>query len=145
MKLYKYFGTVSVMESCGKAAKSIVLKEIRNDEKAPVRLSVCGALAEYIYNVGMTDVEERHLSAYWYYDHSLYLRRVEILSRSILIPAKVITQDEHRHDELLIFGPKDYIETSNPAPMNRESFEKWMQWKSEHTQIVKKKEASWTT
>ena len=131
MRLYKYYGNISAIEIIG-LAEFIILKELNNDEKAPVYLKVCGALAKYIYDLDMTDAEERYLNANWYYDRGLYLCRIEIPSTTPSLPAKVITQEDYHNDKLIIFGPEKYIETSNPAPMSKETFWEWMRWKSEN-------------
>lgn len=131
MRLYKYFGNISAMESTG-PAEFIMLEELYNREKAPVCLMVYGALAKYIYDIEMTDAEERYLNANWYYDRSLYLRRIEIPSTSPNLPAKVITQEVYHSDKLIIFGPEEYIKTSNPKPMSKEAFQAWMRWKAEN-------------
>lgn len=131
MRLYKYFGNISAMEIIG-PAEFIILEELYNREKAPVYLKICGALAKYIYDLDMTDAEERYLNANWYYDRGLYLCRIEIPSTSPSLPAKVITQEDYLNDKLIIFGPEEYIKTRNPAPMSKETFWEWMRWKSEN-------------
>jgi len=131
MKLYKYFGTISSMEGVGQTAKSIILQELHNDEKAPIYLNIYGTLAKYIYDIESTDAEERYLNANWYYDAILCLRYIEIPSTSSTVPAKIIAQDKH-DNQLMIFGPEAYIETSSPKPMDKEALNDWLDWKYDH-------------
>ncbi|MEA4896543.1 MAG: hypothetical protein VB064_14970 [Oscillospiraceae bacterium] len=56
----------------------------------------------------------------WYFDRNLFLYRIEVPSSNERIPAKVITQADFISDELVIFGPQDYIETDSPEPMSTE-------------------------
>lgn len=129
MKLYKYYGGISVMESRGQTATSILLSELCNDGKAPTRLDVYGELAKYIFAIEMTDAEERYLNANWYYDRNLCLSYIEIPSTDPAIPAKVIAQDDIPGGKLTIFGPEEYIETDKPEPMNMETYYAWLDWK----------------
>lgn len=131
MRLFKYYGNISAIEIIG-PAEFIILEELNNDEKAPVYLKICGALAKYIYDIDMTGAAERYLNANWYYDRGLYLCRIEIPSTSPSLPAKVITQEDYHNDKLIIFGQEEYIETNNPKPMSKEDFQAWMKWKVEN-------------
>lgn len=132
MNLYKYFGSISVMESISQAAHSIILHDLCDDDKAPIYLNVYGALAKYIYDIEMTDAEERYLRANWYYDKNLTLSYIEIPSAASTVPAKIIAQDWFSDSELVLFGPEDYIETSSPEPMSKEALNAWRDWKFEH-------------
>lgn len=132
MKLYEYYGSISSMASYRHTATDITLEELYNNEKPPIRLSVYGALAEYIYDIEMTDAEERYLNANWYYDRNLCLRYIEIPSADPATPAKIIAQDGFLNDQLAVFGLEEYIETDKPAPMSKEAYHKWLQWKSKY-------------
>lgn len=130
-KLYKYQGTVSEMTARGQTATEIVLYDSNDDSKAPTRLSVSGALAKYIYEIEMTDAEERYLTLNWYFDRCLYLRSIEVPSSNPYIPAKVITQSEPWSEELAVFGHQEYIESREPEPMSREESARWGNWRNE--------------
>lgn len=131
-KLFKYQGTVGEIgfkDNGYKASANLVLDDIGDWDKAPVRIEAFGGLANYINEIGCTDAEERYIKADWYYDRNLYLRRIEIPSSNELIPAKVITQDDWLSDDLVIFGPQEYIETDVPEPMNHEQNVAWCNYK----------------
>lgn len=133
-RIYKYHGTVSSFsfENNGyKEIADIVLCDIADREKPPVRLTAHGALAGYINDIEMTDAEERYIQSDWYYDSNLFLDRIEVPS-SGHIPAKVITQADFLADDLCIFGPQDYIETDSPEPMNNEQYTAWLRHRAEH-------------
>lgn len=132
-KLYKYQGTVSEIGFNGKgykASANIVLHDINDWDKTPIRIEAFGGLAKYIDEIEGTDAAERYLKANWFYDRNLYLHRIEIPSNNEHIPAKVITQDNWLSDELVIFGPQDYIETDSPDPMDSEQASSWAEYKS---------------
>jgi len=124
-KLFVYHGQVASSSSKGKETHDIILSDHRDYEKAPTRLEVRGALAWYLYDIHMTDAEERYLFSNFFFDRSLFLRRIEIPSSNELIPAKVITNADFLSEELVIFGPKDYIETDEPEPMSDEQQKAW--------------------
>ena len=128
-KLYQYHGTVSQMLAYGQTAKEVVLEDIGDENKAPVRLNVWGGLAKYIYEIEMTDAEERYIDSDFYFDRSLSLVRIEVPSTKDGVPAKVITQREHWDTEPVIFGPREYIDESNPEPMEKEQLSAWLKWK----------------
>lgn len=133
-RIYKYHGTVfsfSFKENGYKAMADIVLGDISDREKSPVRLTAHGALANYINDIEMTDFEERYIQSDWYYDSNLFLERIEVPS-SGHIPAKVITRADFLSDELVRFGPQDYIETDSPEPMDNEQHAAWLRYRSEH-------------
>ncbi|WP_294855990.1 hypothetical protein [uncultured Oscillibacter sp.] len=132
--MYKYHGTVfsfSYEDNGYKTIADIVLGEISDREKPPVRLTAHGALAGYINNIEMTDAEERYIQSNWYYDSNLFLDRIEVPS-SRHIPAKVIAQADFLSDELVLFGPQDYIETDSPGPMDDEQYAGWLRYRAEH-------------
>ena len=128
-RLYQYHGPVSQMTAFGKTAKEVILADISDQDKAPVRLNVYGGLAKYIYEIEMTDAEERYIDADFYFDRNLALVRIEIPSTEDRAPAKVITQREHWDTEPIIFGPREYIDEHNPEPMDKEQLSAWLEWK----------------
>ena len=128
-KLYQYYGTISQMIAFGNTAKEIILKDMNDQDKAPVRLNVYGGLAKYIYEIEMTDAEERYIDADFYFDHTLALVRIAIPSTKDGVPAKVITQREHWDAEPVVFGPREYIDEHNPEPMDKEQLSAWLEWK----------------
>lgn len=90
-RTFMYHGTVfsfSFTDNGYKAMADIVLGDISDREKPPVRLTAHGALAGYINDIEMTDAEERYIQSDWYYDSNLFLERIEVPS-SGRIPAKV--------------------------------------------------------
>jgi len=131
-RLYKYHGTISEMEAFRRTAKEIILHDMSNEAQAPARLGVGGGLARYIYEIEMTDAEERYIASDWYFDRTLYIRYIEVPSKNPAIPSKVIAQDEPWSEETVIFGPEGYIEDSEPEPMSAEQFTAWRMWRSEH-------------
>jgi hypothetical protein len=134
-KLYKYQGTVGEIgfrDNGCKANVNLVLDDNRDWDKAPIRIEAFGGLAKYINEIEMTDAEERYIKADWYYDRNLYLYRIEIPSSNQYIPAKVITQTDWLSDELVIFGPQDYIETDSPEPMDQKQCAAWCEYRISH-------------
>ena len=119
-KLYRYHGSVGVMSAVGQTAEEITLYDSNDDSKAPTRLNVYGGLAKYIYELEMTDAEERYLDADYIYDWDLALVRIEIPSTNPNIPAKIIAQQELPGHGIVIFGPQEYIENPEPEPMDKE-------------------------
>lgn len=109
----------------------IGLSDMEDPKKAPTRLDVFDGLATYISERDWTDAEERYLNADWYFTSSLTLARIEIPSKNPHIPAKIITQDP-RSGELVIFGPKEYIQSRNPEEMSPSEDQAWHQWRMEH-------------
>ena len=78
-KLYKYTGTVSA--HCYRRNNpnalpfmELVLSDLHDDDKAPIKIEAVGGLADYINAIEGTDAEERYLTADWYYDSLLYLQ-----------------------------------------------------------------------
>lgn len=130
-QLFKYHGTVSQLtyDSKGCGTADIILGDISDWEKAPTRISAHGALAKYIYEIEMTDAEERYINSDWYFDSNLYLYRIEVPSSNNRIPAKVITSADFLSDELVVFGPHAYIETESPEPMDREQITAWCEFR----------------
>jgi len=128
--LYKYTGTISSFTFRRTIPNQylnvdMILSGLLHDEKAPVRLEAHGGLAEYINNIEHTDAEERYITCDWYYDSLLWLYRIEVPSSNPNIPAKIITQFFPLDLETVIFGPTDYIKTTEPAPMENEQFSSW--------------------
>jgi len=133
-KLYKYQGTVSKFsfkDNRHKAKVDIILGDISDWDKAPIRIEAFGALAKYINEIEWTDAEERYIKANWYYDSNLYLHRIEIPTKDGRI-AKVITQADILSDELVIFGPQEYIETDSPEPMDSNQSAAWYEFRFNH-------------
>ena len=129
-KLYKYTGVVS--EHCYRRNNpnalpflNLVLCDLHDDDKAPIRIDAFGGLADYINAIECTDAEERYLTADWYYDSLLYLHRIEIPSTEPGRPAKIIAQHDPIEPTVTIFGPSDYIETPKPSPMDNEQLLAW--------------------
>lgn len=130
-KLYCYEGTVSEMSREGRDIKLWDSRDTEN--KAPVRLEALGGLAKYINDIEWTDAEERYIASKYYYDSNLFLKRIEVPSTDGRIPAKIIAVgDVFASKEVMIFGPKDYIETDKPEPMSCEEFHAWLVWKMEY-------------
>ena len=133
-KLYKYRGTISSFsyDSNGCGTADIILGDVSDWDKSPIRVTAHGALAKYIYEIEMTDAEERYISSNWYYDSNLFLYRIEVPSSNEYIPAKVITQADFLSNELAVFGQKSYIETDSPEPMNHIQSAAWYEYKINH-------------
>lgn len=127
-RLYCYHGSISEMMAQSQTAREITLYDSNDDRQAPTRLNVYGDLAKYIYELEMTDAEERYLNVDYYYDRLLTLVRIEIPSSSPNIPAKVITRQELPKMGIVIFGPQEYINTPEPEPMSREQYAAWREW-----------------
>ena len=131
-RLYRYRGTVAAMDAWNQAAHEIVLHNSSDDSKAPTRLNIYGDLAKYIYELEMTDAEERYLDADYVDDWNLALVRIEIPSKVPNIPAKVIAQQELPGHGIVIFGPQEYINTPEPEPMDKEQRLAWVKWKNDN-------------
>ena len=131
-KLYRYHGSVGVMSAVGQTAQEITLYDSNDDSKAPTRLNVYGGLAKYIYELELTDAEERYLDADYIYDWNLTLVRIEIPSKVTNIPARVIAQQELPGHGIVIFGPQEYINTPEPVPMDKEQHLEWLKWRNEN-------------
>ena len=131
-RLYRYRGTVAAMDAWDQAAHEIVLHNSSDDSKAPTRLNIYGDLAKYIYELEMTDAEERYLDADYVYDWNLALVRIEIPSKVPNIPAKVIAQQELPGHGIVIFGPQEYINTPEQEPMDKEQRLAWVKWKNDN-------------
>ena len=131
-RLYRYRGTVAAMDAWDQAAHEIVLHNSSDDSKAPTRLNIYGDLAKYIYELEMTDAEERYLDADYIYDWTLTLVRIEIPSTNPNIPAKIIAQRELPERGIVIFGPQEYINTLGPEPMSKEQHLAWLKWRNEN-------------
>lgn len=122
-KLYKYTGTVSSFGYCRNTPNTrsfmdLILFDIHDDDKAPIKIEARGGMADYINNIEMTDAEERYISAIWYYDNLLCLHAIEIPSTEPGQPAKIIAVHDPIMPEATIFGPAEFIETSKPGPMD---------------------------
>ncbi|MPM07933.1 hypothetical protein SDC9_54244 [bioreactor metagenome] len=130
-QLFKYSGTVSQFGFDGKGSGTadLILDDISDWDKPPVRIAAHGALARYISDIEGTDAEERYINSDWYYDRNLFLYRIEVPSSNEFLPAKVITQADFLSDELAIFGPQEYIETSKPEPMSAEQSAAWGEYR----------------
>ena len=129
-RLYRYHGSISGMMAQGQTAREITLYDSNDDRQAPTRLNVYGDLAKYIYELEMTDAEERYLDVDYYYDRLLTLVRIEIPSVNPNIPAKVITRQEFPKKSIVIFGPREYINTPEQEPMSKEQYAAWRAWKN---------------
>lgn len=107
MKLYKYSGTIEELAVERGRISYIKLFDVTDFDKAPTRLEVFGALGKYIEAIELTDAEERYIKSDWYFDSSLYLRRIEVPGVGDW-PAKIITQSPDDIDQLEIFGGNRY-------------------------------------
>ncbi|MCD8047660.1 MAG: hypothetical protein LUD80_03710 [Clostridiales bacterium] len=123
-ELYKYEGNLSEHQlhhgKNGFDYADIVVDDLYDDDKFPIRLTVYGALADCLSNLSWTDYEEKYLKKVWYFDRTLTLRRVEVLEKEGIAPAKIITTNGPRSNELLVFGPQEWIDTTKPEPMSRD-------------------------
>lgn len=133
MRLYQYSGTIAEMGcDSNRRTKYIKLFDVADFDKAPTRLEVFGALAQYIYKIEGTDAEERYIKSDWYFDSNLYLRRIEISGGEVGCPAKIITQSPDNIDQLEIFGQQDYIQTSKPESMSCKEIYRWADWECQN-------------
>lgn len=135
-KLYKYTGSISSFSYRRNSPEAVpvvdmILGDINDDDKAPIRISAAGGLADYINAIEWTDAEERYLASDWYYDDLLYLHRIEVPSTEPGKPAKIIAQHEAIDREASIFGPAEYIETSKPEPMDDQQRRAWYDYNAE--------------
>ena len=129
-KLYKYTGTVSSFSYRRNNPNALpfsdlVLFDLNDHNKAPVRIEATGGLADYLKEIEWTDAEERYISSDWYYDSNLFLHRIEIPSKEPGRAAKIIAQHDAIDPSVSIFGPTEYIETRNPDPMSNEQRAAW--------------------
>ncbi|MCD8142329.1 MAG: hypothetical protein LUD83_03495 [Clostridiales bacterium] len=89
-ELYKYEGNLSEHQlhhgKNGFDYADIVVGDLYDDDKFPIRLTVYGALANYLSNLSWTDYEEKYLKKVWYFDRTLTLRRVEVLEKEGIAP-----------------------------------------------------------
>ena len=131
MKLYKYSGTIEELAVERGRISYIKLFDVTDFDKAPTRLEVFGALGKYIEAIEVTDAEERYIKSDWYFDSSLYLRRIEVPGVGGW-PAKIIAQSPDDIDQLEIFGEREYIETSKPKSMPGEEVNRWLMWERQN-------------
>ena len=136
-KLYKYSGKISSFSynktKSGSGRVDMILSDLSDPDKAPVRLEAFGAVADYINAIEWTDAEERYIRSIWHYDSNLYLHYIEVPAEEGNTPAKIITsEDGWLSDTLLVFGPQEYIETEEPESMTTEEFHRWHEWKWNH-------------
>lgn len=138
MKLYKYTGTVACLTVRSGKAETITLYDSRDENVAPVRLDVRGALAEYIVQLESTDYEERYIALDWYYDFDMLLRRIEVpgvpTASSMLsgVPAKVLTQTRSEPEKLVRFGCSEFINISEPLSMDAKEYQDFLMWQREN-------------
>jgi len=132
-QLYKYQGTISQFSfndnGCG--MMDMVLCDIGDWDKAPVRVTAYSAIAKYLYEIEMTDAEERYIKSDWYYDRNLFLHRIEIPTLDGGI-AKIITSSDFLSSELAVFGPQEYLDTNSPEQMNQEQSKAWYEYRFNH-------------
>lgn len=83
MKLYTVEGNISGVEitplPTGKRNVLVTVKDIFNDEQAPVMLHVYGQLEDYVDEVTNTDSEEKYMTKRFTYDDMCYLQKIEVL------------------------------------------------------------------
>ena len=135
-KLYKYTGTVSSFSYRRNNPNALpfsdlVLFDLYDDNKAPVRIEAMGGLADYLKEIEWTDAEERYITSDWYYDSNLFLHRIEIPSKDPGKAAKIIAQHDAIEPCVSIFGPTEYIETRKPDPMSSEQRAAWFAFLSD--------------
>lgn len=134
-KLYKYTGSIESF-SCRRNSPDafpvvdMILGDIDDDDKAPIRITALGGLADYISAIEGTDAEERYIAANWYFDRLLCLHRIEVPSTEPGKPAKIIAQHRATDREASVFGPSEYIETSKPEPMDDEQLRAWSDFRA---------------
>ena len=125
--LYRYTGSIAEISFTpgrnGATIADLVLDDLYDDNKPPVRLSAYGQIAAYIRELESTDDEERYIKSRYYYDRNLILRRIEIPAHGSNVPAKIISV----RDDLTfaVFGPAAHITTSTPAPMADDQLRAW--------------------
>lgn len=129
-KLYKYTGGIDSFSYRRNSPDAVpvvdmILSDIDDDDKAPIRIEAIGGLADYINAIEGTDAEERYITTDWYFDRLLHLHRIEVPSAEPGEPAKIIAQHRATDREASIFGPSEYIETSKPEPMDDEQLRAW--------------------
>lgn len=134
-KLYKYTGGLERFSYRRNSPDAVpvvdmILGDISDDNKAPIRIEAIGGLADYINAVECTDAEERYLTTNWYFDRLLCLHRIEVPSTEPGKPAKIIAQHDALDRIASIFGPADYIETIKPEPMDDEQLRAWADFRS---------------
>lgn len=138
MELYKYTGTIADLTVGFGKTETITLYDRYDYSVAPVRLDICGALAEYINKIEGTDSEERYMNLDWYYDFNMLLRRIEVPGvpsekfKMTSVPAKVLTQTRSNPDELVCFGCPDFINTTKPVSMGPDDYQSFLMWKREN-------------
>lgn len=126
---YQYQGMISMSSERG---RSCVLDDVHDYKKPPVAITVpCKKLADYLEKRGWTDDEERYLTQTWIYDRNLFLWAVIIPSADGHTPAKVIAcaDPDRMSDEIVIFGPKDLIDSVKPEPISGDDFIDWLDFK----------------
>lgn len=132
-KLYKYTGGIESLSYHRNSPDAVpfvdmILGDIDDDDKAPIRIEAIGGLADYIDAIEGTDAEERYIAANWYFDCLLCLHRIEVPSTEPGKPAKIIAQHRATDREASVFGPSEYIETSKPEPMDDEQYRAWREY-----------------
>ena len=126
--VYHYRGMISGYSiermNNGEMHLETVLYRISDDTIPPVFVNVYGEIAEYINALECTDREERYIDWDFYYDRSFNLLAISIPSRGSNIPAKVIAAPKGECFDygMVIFGQREYIDTNDPKPMDREQY-----------------------
>lgn len=134
-KLYKYTGGIESFSYRRNSPEAVpvvdmILGDIDDDDKAPIRIEAIGGLADYINAIECTDAEERYITTDWYFDRLLCLHRIEVPSTEPGKPAKIIVQHRATDREASVFGPSEYIETSKPEPMDDEQLRAWSDFRA---------------
>ena len=128
--LYTYEGKCSGI-LIGDPGK-ITLYSPRCRSKPPCMIEHVGKeLMEYLYDLELTDYEERYIDSKFCFGSRLdgkYLHFVEIPSTDDKIPAKVVGCDPET-GKLVIFGPKKYIALPDPPPMTPLDYSNFETWK----------------
>lgn len=83
---------------------SVVLKDMRDYNKAPVMLNVSAALMAYINDIESHDDEERYMRKEFVYDDILCIRKIRILNKDGKV-CKIIREWDEMHWCAEIIGP----------------------------------------
>jgi len=110
MKLYEYKGNYS-----GIGNSEIMLyadsSYEESEETPPARLTVPGALYQYLNGLSYSDAEEKYYTKIFRYDRNLILMEIVIPAATPAErPAKIITQERLMSEKCMIFGERAFLE-----------------------------------
>lgn len=137
MNTYKYVGDISFSKlkdhSEDKGSSVIHIRNHKNAEIPPVRLTVCGQMVDYIESITYSDDEEKYLEKEFYYDEFFRLLAIVIPCQGYY-PAKVIISEAADYSpafgavfergEARIYGPQDLINERQPESMSPEEYKR---------------------